>query len=295
MTQHTQNTLPSLACYHALFAELLGKPDNYAPAAGAEARAHVGIGPGGIVDGPYAQRYYYDQWGNITQREGWGADNPWFTASYVNNKRVGLTYDLAGNLTNDGRQNFTYDATGQAATASYPGYLLQQNYDGDGLRVKKSENVTPTYYLRSSVLGGQVVAEVNGSGQMQRGYVYIGSQLLAVQQQNAVYWVHQDPIVKSKRITNGSGKVVSTIELDPWGGNTSRNNNDGLQSHKFNNYERDQNASDEAMFRRYNRWWSRFDQPDPYGGSYDMTNPQSLVSGTTRGIGAWVRQEATAR
>jgi hypothetical protein len=30
------------------------------------------------------------------------------------------------------------------------------------------------------------------------------------------------------------------------------------------------------MFRRYNRWWSRFDQPDPYDGSYDLMNPQSL-------------------
>ena len=30
------------------------------------------------------------------------------------------------------------------------------------------------------------------------------------------------------------------------------------------------------MNRRYNRWWSRFDQPDPYDGSYDITNPQSL-------------------
>ena len=30
------------------------------------------------------------------------------------------------------------------------------------------------------------------------------------------------------------------------------------------------------MFRRYNRWWSRFDQPDPYDGSYNLTNPQSF-------------------
>jgi len=77
-------------------------------------------------------------------------------------------------------------------------------------------------------------------------------------------------------VTNSSGNVVSTLELDPWGGNTSRNNNDVFQPHRFTNYERDLNASDEAMFRRYNRWWSRFDQPDPYGGSYDFTNPQSF-------------------
>jgi hypothetical protein len=30
------------------------------------------------------------------------------------------------------------------------------------------------------------------------------------------------------------------------------------------------------MFRRHNRWWSRFDQPDPYDGSYDLANPQSF-------------------
>ena len=30
------------------------------------------------------------------------------------------------------------------------------------------------------------------------------------------------------------------------------------------------------MFRRYNRWHSRFDQPDPYDGSYSLTNPQTF-------------------
>src|ERR1044072_4819817 len=30
------------------------------------------------------------------------------------------------------------------------------------------------------------------------------------------------------------------------------------------------------MFSRYNRAHSRFDQPDPYDGSYDLTNPQSF-------------------
>jgi len=85
-----------------------------------------------------------------------------------------------------------------------------------------------------------------------------------------------DLLVKSKRVTNSSGNVVSTLELDPWGGNTNRNNNDVFQTHRFTNYERDLNASDEAMFRRYNRWWSRFDQPDPSVSSYNLTNPQSF-------------------
>jgi hypothetical protein len=36
------------------------------------------------------------------------------------------------------------------------------------------------------------------------------------------------------------------------------------------------NQSDDAANRRHNRWWSRFDQPDPYDGSYDTTDPQSF-------------------
>jgi RHS repeat-associated protein len=243
---------------------------------GNEARLAIGESVPLLYNGPYSHGYQYDQFGNMTYREGWGGDNPSYTVSYTNNKRAGLTYDAAGNVTNDGGQNFTYDATGQQTQAYYSGYLLQQDYDGNGRRVKKSENNAPTYYLRSSVLDGQVVAEINGSGTWVRGYVYLNGELLAVQQSGSVSWVHQDPLIKSKRITDGSGNVVSTIELDEWGANTSKSINLYFQPRRFGTYEQDQSGSDEAMFRRYNRWWSRFDQPDPYDGSYSLTNPQSF-------------------
>ena len=121
------------------------------------------------------------------------------------------------------------------------------------------------------------MAEISGTnGVWLRGYVYLGGDLLAVQQNLSVSWIHQDPVAKSKRLTDGSGNVVSTIELDPWGGNTNRSSNDAFQPRKFTTYERDGNGSDEAMFRRYNHWWSRFDQPDPYDGSYNLAHPQSF-------------------
>ena len=43
-----------------------------------------------------------------------------------------------------------------------------------------------------------------------------------MQQQAGVYWMHADPVTKSKRVTNSSGAVVSTVEPDPWGAGTSR-------------------------------------------------------------------------
>jgi RHS repeat-associated protein len=132
-----------------------------------------------------------------------------------------------------------------------------------------------TFYVRSSVLGGQVIAELNGSGTWTRGYVYLGGQMLAIQN-GAVNWVHQDPVTKSQRVTNSSGAVISTIDLDPWGGETNRSANSAFQPHKYTSYERDGNGGDDAMMRRYQSNWSRFSQPDPYDGSYSLTNPQSL-------------------
>jgi YD repeat-containing protein len=214
---------------------------------GAEARAATGQGQWGTMDGPYSLGFGYDVWGNVTHRFGWGGEVQGGTAGQSSdlyytynssNRQNGFVYDAAGNLTNDGVQQFTYDATGQQANVSFSGYSMQQGYDGNGLRVKKTENGSMTYYLRSSVLGGQVVAEIVGSGtswSWNRGYVYSGSGLLAVQSANSVSWVHEDPITKSKLITNSSGTVVSSIELDPWGADAGAawSSNSAFQPRKF--------------------------------------------------------------
>ena len=262
---------------------------------GTAARAHVGL-PGGawIGDGPYAMpQYEYDQWGNMIEREEWIKDqqDQYVGLSYgatinpknqlIKNPATGaaMTYDLAGNLASDGSQTFKYDATGQQVTAS--GTTMTQSYDGERLRVKKVESGETTYYVRSSMMGGQVVAELNEQGQMTRGYVYMGGQLLAIQQDSQVTWVHQDPVTKSQRFTNSAGALQSQrIDLDPWGNETGRTVDPATPqqkpTHRFTTYERDANGTDEAMHRRYNSVRSRFEQPDPWDGSYELTNPQSF-------------------
>ncbi|MFZ0063268.1 MAG: RHS repeat-associated core domain-containing protein [Pyrinomonadaceae bacterium] len=45
---------------------------------------------------------------------------------------------------------------------------------------------------------------------------------------------------------------------------------------RFTSYERDANGGDDAMMRKYQSSSSRFNQPDPYDGSYNLTDPQSL-------------------
>jgi RHS repeat-associated protein len=251
---------------------------------GTAASAHTGQGSTWGGDGTYAQGYSYDQWGNLTSRSGWGGENASYTATFDSHNRMitnpangaAFQYDSAGNTTSDGGQNFTYDATGQQATASF--YNLQMSYDGDGLRVKKTENGSTNYYVRSSVLGGQVVADLNLAGDWLHGYIYLEGRLLAYQENGRVLWIHEDPLTKAKRTTDASGNIVTQVEFDPWGGEVPSpwSQMSWLQPHRYTTYERDLNSSDEAMYRRYNRWWSRFDHPDPYDGSYSLTDPQSF-------------------
>ncbi len=213
----------------------------------------------------------------MTHREGWGGWNASYDATYTNNKRDGIAYDAAGNHVNDGGWYFQYDVAGRQTQASAGSYVLQQSYDGDGQRVRKVENGQTTYYLRSSVLSGQVICEIDGGGVWQKGYVYLGGQMLAMQQAGTVTYVHQDPVTKSQRFTDTSGTATSTrIELDPFGGDTNQSANGNSQPYKYTSYERDGNGSDYAMARSRNTWFSRFYQPDPYDGSYNMADPQSF-------------------
>lgn len=52
--------------------------------------------------------------------------------------------------------------------------------------------------------------------------------------------------------------------------------NGAQQPRRYTSYERDGNSRDEAQMRRYDAHWSRFSQPDPSDGSYDLSDPQSF-------------------
>jgi RHS repeat-associated protein len=66
------------------------------------------------------------------------------------------------------------------------------------------------------------------------------------------------------------------IELDPWGGETDRCVNQRPQPYRYTSYERDGDGVDQALMRSYHGWWARFNEPDPWEGSYDLTDPQSF-------------------
>jgi RHS repeat-associated protein len=93
-------------------------------------------------------------------------------------------------------------------------------------------------------------------------------------QSDGVKWVHHDPVLKSQRLADSTQSIM--VELDPWGGETNRSWQQWQQPHRYTSYERDGSGNDQAMYRQYHSYWMRFDQPDPYDGSYNLTDPQSL-------------------
>ncbi len=134
----------------------------------------------------------------------------------------------------------------------------------------------------NSQISNVVISGASGSGggssagTWTRGYVYLGGQLLAIQFNSSVTWVHQEPFSKGQRLTDAGGNIVSTVEVDPWGGETTWSSNSLLQPHKYTSYERDSDGGDYAMNRRYGSIGARFSQADPYDGSYNMNDPQSF-------------------
>ena len=102
-----------------------------------------------------------------------------------------------------GTRTSGFDAAGQQVSMSAPSqafngssYTVNQvnNYDGDGAMVKEVDTQSnapsyaiTTYYLRSTVMSGAIIEEINGSGQKNVGYVYSpNGQLLAQQSGNTV-------------------------------------------------------------------------------------------------------------
>ena len=177
-----------------------------------------------------------------------GTFNPWHQ-TYQNERNNQWQYDADGNLIDSGSVQYTIDAAGQAnrvvslTMIPYNGNPYStiwgitsdqtQSFDGDGAVVKKvvaetthdnangDDTTTATSYLvRSSVLVGKVVTEIN-SETGQRGFVYLGNEVLAWQMKAGtteyVKWEHRDPQNASFRMTGSNGAIDGSerAELDP--------------------------------------------------------------------------------
>jgi YD repeat-containing protein len=204
--------------------------------------------------GPYMQTNTYDAWDNLVGREGlyWNEDNTVGEQIYdAHNRNHSWSYDADGRLISMNEPppdeltfvpaQHTYDAAGRhvkntqttSRVIPLPGNPVQTTittidafYDGDGQQVKRVEtkqvNSQPptsgsTYYLRSSVLGGQVVTEYDAQGARQKSYVYGAGALIASSSNGTLSWLYNNPVTGNGVETNQQGSITASTHVDPEG------------------------------------------------------------------------------
>ncbi|MBA3242041.1 MAG: PD40 domain-containing protein, partial [Acidobacteria bacterium] len=193
-------------------------------------------------DNPFRQSYTYDEWGNMGRTGKHWIHAVSDTPAYTNGRRSDWTYDADGRVTAGtfNHNTHAYDAAGRDVEYFEDGFTgtaierntIRQTSGGDGRAGKRVETrytetdtqtttvETSVYYLRSSVLGGQVVAEIDAAGLKKKGEVYLGGEKLAEQDASispgAVRWWHADAARGSFVETDVNG-IVTRRELDPLG------------------------------------------------------------------------------
>lgn len=196
---------------------------------------------------PYKQYYQYDAMNQLVGRVGskmWSAPASLTTYTYANNRNINWQYDADGHHISGGGIQYAYDAAAETiSVVSNSGNRTQtQTFDGDSQPTKQVESVTEdngfgtmvttitTRYIVVSSILGEVITDLDQTGQKTRSLVYSGGQVLAWQEKasgsESVLWEYRDPSNASYRmaLANGTSDSSRLAEMDPLGANAGGQN-----------------------------------------------------------------------
>jgi RHS repeat-associated protein len=223
--------------------------------------------------------YSYNRYGNrasqtVTAGSG---PQPSFNFNAANNHIAGYTYDAAGNMTNDGSHGYTYDAEGNILTVDGGGNGSYA-YDALNRRVRVVAGGADTVYLFDAA--GRRVAAGNAlvAGGTIGGVYYWGGRPIAYYTTSpaATHFEQQDYLGNERLRTSYSGAVEGAFASLPFGDGFASSGAD-TDPHHFAGLDHDaEDNTEHAQFRNYSSAQGRWLAPDPYDGSYDITNPQSF-------------------
>jgi RHS repeat-associated protein len=213
----------------------------------------------------WGEAYTIDAWSNLTDRSGVSGMTGCITeglstSASGKNQLSGISYDAAGNVTNDGIGNQpTYDAENRIATDA--GFTY--SYDADGMRMEKSSGTSGTMYWPGP--GGAMVAETDLTGTVNEEYIYLNGQRIARvdRPSGTVHYYFSDTLGSAGVIADTSGSVQQRYFYYPYGGIVASIGSDS-NHYKFTGKERDSESGlDNFGARYYGSALSRFMSADP--------------------------------
>jgi RHS repeat-associated protein len=202
--------------------------------------------------------YGYDRFGNRWTVNGNG---PGFDANNRIVPGINVTYDAAGNTTDDGSLAYTYDAEGRIATA---GGSYTYTYDGDGKRVRKAASASTVDFLYDTA--GHEIAQVSSIGTWTRGEIYAAGRHWATLNNSNIYYNEADWLgTERARSVLGATTYCETITSLPFGdGQTTSGSCGDPSPMHFTGKERDSESNLDNFGARYDSsQYGRFMTPDP--------------------------------
>jgi RHS repeat-associated protein len=222
----------------------------------------------------WGENYSIDAWGNLQMSPMSGkAHGGNFTLSgNVQNRPTGMAYDAAGNLMSYASATYNYDPENRLASTAGMSYI----YDGNGERVLKSNTSTGAAVKRYWSMGGNTLAEGDGSGILTAEYIYFGGKRIARIDlpANTVHYYLSDHLGSTSLIASAAGTIEDESDYYPFG--TEIVVTAGPNSYKFTGKERDSETGlDYFGARYYSNGMGRFTSADPSHLSALFGNPQT--------------------
>jgi len=226
------------------------------------------------IDNGQTYQYIYDRWGNRWQQNApQGGLQPQYSFD-VHNQVGGLGYDAAGNLTNDGLYSYTYDADGNV-TAVNGGSTASYVYDSLNRRTR-IQNSSGIYEFAFDAAGRRTSSWNTAGYGLNDAVAYWDGRPLVYRAGGSMHFQHQDWLGTERARTSYNGSLESTFSSLPFGDGYAPSGPNGEMYHfAALDFDLESNTS-HAQFRQMSSTQGRWMSPDPYNGSYDLSNPQSF-------------------
>jgi RHS repeat-associated protein len=220
--------------------------------------------------------YVYDRYGNRWQEnvtQGTGPQPQYLfdnTANRINGS--GITYDAQGNVTADGLGNaFTYDAESRMIQVANASGTFNYIYDAEGRRVRNSS----TEFLYD--LSGRAVTLFGATnGIWNFGEIYAGGRHLGTYSNSTTTFIHPDWLGSKRLVSSLTGASSQTCNNLPYGDGGSCSGPESGFNHFTDDIHDGETNLEHTWFRTLSTTQGRWLSPDPYLGSIDLSDPQSL-------------------